>query len=917
MFHRSSGALMALLVSLFGAGDALGQAAAPSAAGPAAETVPVGRLPRNVTPTSARIALEIDPAQPRFTGEARLDVRVVRSTRTVWLHGRNLNVTRATIKPQGGKPQPLQVTLADVSGVLRLAAARPIAAGRARIDLAYDAPFGQLHGAYRIKAAGEDYVLTQMEPLGARNTFPGFDEPGFKHRWNIRLTIPSGLQGVANTRLVKTLPARQGWKTLVFAATGPLPSYLIAFAVGPWDIVDAAPLPPNAVRNRPLALRGIAPRGQGAHMRYMLEQTAAILAAEEAYFGIAYPFDKLDLLAAPDFGPGAMENAGLVVYRDQLMYADAESEVGLRLESLGTHAHELAHQWFGNLVTMPWWDDLWLKEAFATWLSLKIVDQLQPGRHGERHLLDESLWAMTRDSLASTRRIREPIATSTDIASAFDGITYSKGGAVLAMFERYLGAERFRDGIRSYLRKHAGGNATSADLVDALAAASDSPTALRSAFASFFDQPGVPLVRVAVDCSGPAAALTVEQQRFLPVGSTASSAGEWRIPMCVRWGDERGVQSQCALVGGRSATLSLNTAGCPAWVMPNAGGAGYYRFAMAPVDAARLEANFDRLDEREQRVYADSVLAAFSAGALDVQGFLRAASKLAGAPARETAMSPLARLQWMLVHLASGASQQRAVRDFVVQAYGQRLAALGTEPRPGDTDDDRLLRTELMEAMALVGRDPALRAALAAKGLRVLGLQAAGDTSPGDGRLHPDAAAPDERGLALRVAMEEGDVRVFDALLSHLALSQDTVLRAQLLGAVNGARQPELQARARELALAPDALRRTEIGLLFDRRDGSSSWPGGEGAARQAAREWIDAHFDTVAARVEPYGANLASIYADDLCSAADAQALESRFAERLRNLQAGPRTLAQASERVRLCAALKARQQGIGWRLP
>ena len=855
-------AVAALIALAFVAGGAIGTTKLPSTSVTSTDAVPTGPLPRNVVPTRAAVSLKIDPAQARFTGAVRLDVSVARATRTVWLHGRELNLTRATITPQGGRPQRLQVTSADVSGVLRLQADKPIGVGRARIELAYDAPFGQLQGAYRVKAAGEDYVLTQMEALGARRTFPGFDEPGFKQPWNIRLTIPDGLQGVANTRLLKTLPAERGWKTLVFATTEPLPSYLIAFAVGPWDIVDATPLAANAVRSRPLPLRGIAPKGQGARMRYMLERTGEILAAKEAYFGIAYPYDKLDLLAAPDFGPGAMENAGLIVYRDQLLYADEKSPIRLRQAAFGTHAHELSHQWFGDLVTMRWWDDVWLNESFASWMALKIVDELRPGRHGDRYLIESSLRAMSQDSLASTRRIREPITVSTDIASAFDGITYDKGGAVLAMIERYIGADRFREGIRAYLRRHAKGNATSADLVEALATASESPAAVRAAFASFLDQPGVPMLRIAVDCNAAAPSLKLEQQRFLPVGSTVSKAGEWQIPGCVRWGEERGDPAQCSLVSARSATLPLKAATCPAWVMPNAGGFGYYRFALAPADAARLEANFDRLDEREQRVYADSVAAAFSAGELDVEAYLRAATRLPRAPARETATALIAQLEWMLLHLPFTAAQQHAVRDLVRQSYGPCLAALGTEPRPGETDDDRLMRSELMEVMAYVGRDPGLRASLAATGRRVLGLQTADEATPGDAKLHPDAAQPDQGGLTLRVAIEDGDARVFDALLAQLAASQDATVR-------------------------------------------------------QAARAWIDINFDALAARMAPYGGWLAKVYAKGLCSTAEADSLQARFTERLRQLEGGPRTLAQAVEGVRLCAALQARHQGSHWQLP
>ena len=917
MCRQLSRSIVAFMAAAFVAGGAIGTTKSPSTSVAPTDAVPKGPLPRNVVPTLAAVSLRIDPAQARFMGAVRLDVKVARPTRTIWLHGRELNVTRATITPKGGPPQRLQVTSADVSGVLRLRADKPIGVGHARIELTYDAPFGQLQGAYRVKAAGENYVLTQMEAQGARNTFPGFDEPGFKQPWNISLTIPDGSQGVANTRLLKTLPAQVGWKTLVFATTEPLPSYLIAFAVGPWDIVDATPLAANAVRSRPLPLRGIAPRGQGARMRYMLERTGETLAAEEAYFGIAYPYDKLDLLAAPDFGPGAMENAGLIVYRDQLMYADEKSPVKLRRTAHGTHAHELSHKWFGDLVTMPWWDDLWLNEAFASWMAVKIVDELQHGRHGDRYLLESSLRAMGQDSLASTRRIREPITVSTDIASAFDGITYDKGGAVLAMFEHYIGADRFREGIRSYLRRHAKGNATSADLVAALATASESPAAVREAFASFLDQPGVPMLQVAVDCSGVAPTLKLEQQRFTPVGSSVSTAGEWQIPLCVRWGEERGDRSQCTLVSGRSATVPLKAASCPSWVMPSAGGYGYYRFALAPADAARLEENFERLDEREQRVYADSVSSAFSAGQLDVQAYLRAAAKLARAPARETATALVDQLEWMLLHLPLTAAQQQALREMVRQSYGPRLSALATQSQPGETDDDRLMRSELLEVMAYVGRDPELRASLAAKGRRMLGLQMADETTPGDGKLHLDAVEPDQLGLTLRVAMEDGDARVFDALLAHVTASQDGTLRTQLLRAVAGAHQPELQERSRRLLLGPDAVRINEIALVLGERRGRGTELAEDPVVRQAARDWIDTHFEALAARITPYGGRLAKIYANGLCRTADADALQTRFAERLRQLDGGPRTLAQAVEGVRLCAALQARHQGSSWQLP
>ncbi len=885
---------------------------------PSAEAgVPLGRLPRNVVPLRVGLALKIDPAQTRFSGQVQIDVRLAAATRSFWLHGRDLTIGSASYTPQGGRPQPLTVTVADAAaGVLRVSAAQPLPRGVGRIAIAYEAPFGQLQGAYRVKAAGEDYVVTQLEDIGARATFPSFDEPSFKQPFDLSLEIPEVLQGVANTRQVQQLPAGTGWKKLVFATTAALPTYLLAFAVGPWDIVDGGPIAPNAVRKQPLALRGIAPRGQGPRLRYALAHTGEIVAALEAYFGLPYPFDKLDILATTDFQAGAMENAGLIVYRDRILYADEQSDVGLRQTYWNLHAHELAHMWFGDLVTMPWWDDVWLNEAFATWMAAKIVGQLQPGFHADRKLMEGGLWAMEQDSLAATRRIREPITRYTDIASAFDGITYEKGGAVLSMVERYVGADRFRAGIRAYLRRHAGGSATSADLVNAVAAASAKPADVKRAFASFLDQPGVPSVHVETDCSGPQPALKITQQRYLPAGSSAPDLGLWQIPLCVRWGDAAGAQAQCGLVGARSARLALNAASCPAWVMPNAAGAGYYRFSLAPADAARLEAHFSALDEREQRAYADSVVAAFAAGTLDASGLLRAAAQLATAPERETATAPLQRLDWLLQHAASTPQQQQALRAFVVRLYAPRLAQVGSVARAADSDNDRLLRSELLTALAGLGREPAVRSALAAQGRRALGLQAAdpASTAAGDGQLHPEAVAADQRRLALRMAVEDGDAAVFDAVLAHALASQDPVWRGDLLAAAGSAVQPERRARARALALAPDALRRNEIQLvLAGRRRGAEP----DSAAGPALRDFIATNFDALVARVKPGGAGFVATYSEGLCSAAEADAVQALFAERLKPLEGGPRALAQAVERVRLCGALKTRVQATALAVP
>lgn len=887
-----SAACAALLICI--GGIVCAQDAAPS-------DVPTGRLPRDVELLETALELKLDPRKGRFEGHTRIAVDVKKAGDTLWLHGRDLTIESAGITSEAGEKLPLKAEQADVSGVLKFTAPTEIPVGKATVEIAYSAPYGELQGAYKVKADGNDYVVTHMEPLGARNTFPGFDEPGFKRPWDITLIVPQDQAAVANTRQVKEERLDGGWKRLTFARTENLPSYQIAFVVGPWDVIEWQDIPPNAIRKTPLELRGIAVKGQGERMSYALEHTAEIVQALEEYFGTPYPFDKLDLVAAPDFGAGAMENPGLIISRDSLMFANEDSPTQLRQGYWGTHAHELAHQWFGNLVTMPWWDDIWLNEAFATWMGNKIAGQLQPQFHTDRGLMEGALNAMGGDSLASTRRIHEPVNDFTDIQSAFDGITYQKGGAVLAMFERFVGETKFRDAVRSYLAEHARGNATSADLIDAIAANSDDPQGVRAAFNSFIDQPGIPFLRVELDCADASKpALKIAQSRYLRLGSQAAGDQHWGLPLCLRFNAGGGTHKQCSLVSQAQARLPLQASTCPTWLMPNAEGVGYYRFTLADKDRTALTAAFSKLDEREQRAFADSLEAAFQNGSIDAAAYLSATPQLAGAPVRQAAAAPMPRINWIKEKLTKDEAEKTRLMQFAARTYGPQLDRLGLDPRPGESDDDRLLRSALAGFLANTVREPALRAQLAKGGREVLGIG-------GDGRLHADAVSADQRGLAIGMAAEEGDAKTFEALEKHFRASHDPLLRGQLLAAMGSVTDAGLAERARALALNPALLRRNELFALLGSQAGKET-------LRPGLREWLDSNFHTLQRRLAPGGAGLVRLYAVGLCSAPEADAVQAKFAERLRTIEGGPRTLAQTTEDLRLCGVLREAQAKRGF---
>jgi aminopeptidase N len=871
-----------------------------SAAAPAAsEAVPTGPLPRNVVPSDVALELKIDPAQPRFSGHVRMQVDVAKPTDTIWMHGRGLNITRAQFLPLHGAAIDLHATQADVSGVLKVTGASRIPAGKGVIAMDYDAPFGELQGAYKVKPDGRDYVITQMEPIGARTAFPGFDEPSFKQPWDITLIVPKDDVAVANSSELRSEPAGDGWKKITFRRTEALPSYLVAFAVGPWDVPQGPDIAANGARTTPIHLRGVAAHGQGARMHYTLAHTPEIVRALEDYFGIPYPFDKLDNVAAPDFWAGAMENAGLIVYRDSLMFPDETSAVSRRQSFWGTSSHELAHQWFGDLVTMRWWDDIWLNEGFATWMGNKIHGQLQPDAHTDRGLLEGAIGAMGADSLASARRIHEPIKDFTDIESGFDGITYQKGGATLAMFERYIGPDKFRTGIRNYLKAHARGNATSADLIAAVAAQSENPAAIAGAFRSFIDQPGVPFVKVALACSaGKTPALVIQQQRYLPLGSTASAAQTWGIPMTVRYADGDVVREQKMLVTGAQSRVALSQArACPAWVMPNAYGAGYYRFALTPALQQSLSNAFPRLDEREQRMFADSMTAAYGAGQLTPAQLLAALPQFAAAPVRQTVTAGMGSTEWMAEHLLDDDAARAKFHARVADIYRPRLQQLGIAPKAGESDDDRLLRATLVGFFATELQDNSVRDAIGKQGREVLGLG-------GDGQLHIDAVAQDLRSTALAVAVQDGGVAAFDAAEKHFRASQDAVVRSQLLGALGSVRDPALAERARALVFEPDLLRRNEIFSVAGNQIDDPK-------LRPAVRGWVDTHFVELEKRLAPAGARLIGLYAAGMCSDEDAATLQRTFATRMQHVEGGPLELKQTVESIHLCAAQQAARRG------
>ena len=685
-----------------------------------ADQAPQGRLPGWAVPQSYQIAFKVDPAQQDFSGTTTIKVKLTKASDHLWLDGKDLKVAKVTITDAAGKVHAGTYVDADpAAGVVRVDFGSTLQPQELSLEFQYRAPLNaQLQGLYKVSAKGQPYAMTQMEPISARYAFPSFDEPGFKTPFDISLTIPDGAVGVANTSQVKEAPAGKGWKTLTFAPTLPLPTYLVAFAVGPWSINTAPDIAPDAYRAKPLPLRGIAPLGQGHRMDHVLGETPSIIHALEHYYGFGYPFDKLDLLAAPDFAAGAMENAGLVTFRDWLLLLDKDSPARNVRGSFEVTAHELAHQWTGDTVTLEWWNDIWLNEAFATWMEQKVTMEVHPEYRADLDRVRGAEGAMKSDALVSARSIRQPITGNGDILTAFDGITYQKGASVIAMFENYVGPKVFQKGMRAYIQAHKFGNATASDLVGAIATAAGKSDAFKHAFNSFLNQSGVPYVQTRLEHKDGKTVLQLSQDRYLPLGSRGDSKRLWGLPVCVRYGTTNGSKVDCEMLDQASGSMVLTGASQPTWIMPNANASGYYRFSLGKPQLADLTAHVGKLSDAEQLAYADAVGASFHRGDLDAGNVLAAFKPLTASKVPAVATAPLDQVEWIYHHEARTDAQRARLTAWVKDAYLPRLEQLGYQRKAGESDDDSLLRSTLAGALAFDFKLPEVRAAFVERDAR-------------------------------------------------------------------------------------------------------------------------------------------------------------------------------------------------------
>ena len=656
------------------------------------------RLPTNVVPNHYEIAVAPDLAAATFTGDETIHVRLLAPSASIVLNAAEITFNSVTLTA-GGRTQTAAVTLDPGKDQATVKVPARVPAGDATIHINYTGRLNDdLRGLYLSKANNRRYAVTQMEATDARRMFPGFDEPSYKATFDLKATIDDGDHAISNGAIVSDTPGPGAGKhTVTFATTPKMSTYLVALAVGDFVCNEGAA--------DGIPIRICSTPDKKALTGFALESARQVMQYYNRYYSIKYPFKKLDVVAVPDFAAGAMENTAAIFYRETLLLADDKASVGTRKTIAQVLAHEMAHQWFGDLVTMRWWDDLWLNEGFANWMESKPVEAWKPEWHMELDEIASSQAAMRLDALHSTRAVRAKAETPAEINELFDTITYVKGAAILRMVEAWVGEDAFRKGVNAYLEKFKYGNARAEDFWSTVASSADKP--VDKVMAAFVDQPGVPLVSVALGCDGGRGTATLTQERYsADLQDTSPISNQlWQVPVCMRLPSGKTV---CDLLDKKQAQVT--TDGCQQWTVPNAGARGYYRTALPPASLHAASAEVPKLAATERLALLSDEWALVRGGRHDVGSFLDLASGY-GSERTGQVMSSLAN---MLAAIGEDITADKSREPF--RAWARSLLAPaaadvgwgpGVEPAANSGDDDvkRALRATVVDAMGRIGRD--------------------------------------------------------------------------------------------------------------------------------------------------------------------------------------------------------------------
>lgn len=767
------------------------------------------RLSKDILPIRYELRIEADLAEWRFSAAERIEVVVHRTVSEIVLHAVGLTIHSARAVIEGGtRVATVDFNTEAETASLRFAEAVP--AGPATLEFEFSGEIGErLRGFYRSQKDGDRYAATQFEAADARRAFPCFDEPEFKARFALALIIPPGTTAISNGPQQESRTLPDGRTEIRFAETPPISSYLVAYCIGPFEATPVA-VTPSGIPVRVWLPRGLTDKGlyaRDAHVRS--------LAYLEDYTRIPYAYAKADAIGVPDFEAGAMENPGAITYRLTAIAADPERSSTHALKGIFyTAAHELTHMWWGDLVTMAWWNDLWLNESFATFVGYKVTADLMPEWGMWRDFVATLARPFTLDALVSTHPISFEVKNAKQATERFDVITYWKGAGVVRMIEGFLGAEAFRAGVHSYLQRYREANATADDFWRELSAASGRDVAAIAT--AWIKEPGHPVVHVTARRDGEALRVTLRQARFYADPAAAKRPGAqpqvWPVPLVIKYGTKSGAAERRDLLATEHSEVTLPGA---RWVFPNGGASGFYRFTMDDASLQALVAELqEALSPHERLLLLDNQWALLKAGVVSIDQYLAVLDGYGSESDRAVISMAADQLSALSVHGVTEEVRPRFER-FVAEYYAPQFELLGWEPRPGEAVDERLKRAAVIGALGGVARSNTVRAEARRRLERYLA-----DRSS----LDPNLAS-----VVAGVAARDGDADLYERYVERKRSAKtDPEEEQRFLLALTAFELPELVQRTLDLALGAEvrAQDRTFLlaGLLGRRASRLMAW---------------------------------------------------------------------------------------------
>ncbi len=832
------------------------------------------RLPATVVPARYDIRLEPDLEAATFAGEETVAITVKEPVTEILLNAAELAIQAVRVETADGAVVEGSAALDEEAERARLMFPSPIPAGEHRLTLRFTGILNdRLHGFYRSTykdAAGGSHTIaaTQFEATDARRGFPCWDEPSLKAVFGVTLVIPEALVAVSNTKVVGETPAGPGKKAVAFAESIRMSTYLVAFVVGELEATE-----PVMVGETPLRVWCVP--GKRHLARFALDIGAFSLDFFERYYGVPYPGDKLDMLAIPDFAAGAMENLGAITYRETALLVDEATASHAERERVAdVVAHEIAHMWFGDLVTMLWWNGIWLNEAFATFMELLAVDAWKPEWKRWTTFGVSRAAAMAVDGLDNTRPIEFEVRAPRDCEAMFDLLTYEKGASVLRMLEQHLSGEVFRDGVRLYLERHRFGNAETTDLWQALGDASRLP--IPEVMNGWIFRPGYPLVIVTPEGGG----IRLSQRRFTYLPGDGS-AERWQIPVRVRASVKRGFVDKPVLLGHEDLAVALPAA--PDWVVINAGGHGFYRVQYAPPLLKKMTGALKKLAPIERFNLVSDCFALTQAGAMAAPDYLDLTARFAEETDRNVWTALIG--SWGYVNRGIADDQRPDLEALVRQRVEAPVERLGWEAQPGEDELARQLRADLLRTVGTLGSDPEAQE-------RARALYA---------RYREDETAVDADVLPALIAIvaAAGGEREYEEFLQRFKTARTPQEEQRYLYALAGFRPPDLVRRTLEKTTngevrsqdAPFLMRALLVGVY----------------SRALAWDYLKAHWETMA-RQYP-GSAYRRMYEGVTALVSTAWEQDARDFFSTRKIVLGGKTLEQYLEQLRIAVRFQERE--------